>query len=126
MRRCMGTTDAERAGRIFHNGAAAAYRSAAEMGQAGGYDVIAADVFQADRWDCGKPVKGKDGGKRPALLGKEERDKVASDKGRQGPSNQRDAIPQGIPSCLPVRETRPDHPEGRARGRHGRLGDVCP
>ena len=28
-----------------------------------------------------KPVKGKDDGKRPALLGKEERDKAASDTG---------------------------------------------
>ena len=81
MRRRMETTDMERVCRVFHDRAAAAYRRAVEMGQAGGYEVIAVDVSQVDRWDYVKPVKGKDDGKRPALLDKEERDKAASDRG---------------------------------------------
>ena len=81
MRRRMETTDMERVCRVFHDRTAAAYRRAVEMGQAGGYEVIAVDVSQVDRWDYVKPVKGEDDGKRPALLGKEERDKAASDRG---------------------------------------------
>lgn len=61
----------------LHDRAAAAHRRAVETGQAGGCEVVAVDASQADRRDHVKPARGKDGGKRPALPGREERDKAA-------------------------------------------------
>ena len=45
------------------------------------HEPVSLNGYRVDRWVYGNPVKGKDGEKRPVLLGKEERGKAASDRG---------------------------------------------